>query len=54
MDVQMDNGDRFTVKEGDAYYIPPGHTAEANGGEKCVMIDVGGFTSYAKPKTEAA
>jgi hypothetical protein len=54
MEIHIDNGDRFTIHGGDAYYIPPGHTAEVNGSEKCVMIDVGGFTSYAKPKTEAA
>ncbi|MGZ3711540.1 MAG: cupin domain-containing protein [Bdellovibrionota bacterium] len=57
MTIQMTNGDQFTVKAGDAFHIPPGHTAWVEGKEKCVMIDVGGFKNYAmKPgaQTRAA
>jgi hypothetical protein len=48
MVIHMDNGEEFTVKAGDAYYIQPGHDAWTVGNERCVMIDVTGFRDYAK------
>jgi len=49
MMIHMDNGDEFRIHAGDAFHIPPGHDAWVEGNEKCVMIDVGGYKSYAKP-----
>lgn len=48
MVILMDNGDEFTIRKGDAFHIPPGHNARVEGNEKCVLIDVGGYKSYAK------
>jgi mannose-6-phosphate isomerase-like protein (cupin superfamily) len=45
----MDSGEQFTVQPGDALHIPPGHDAWTEGKEPCVLIDVTGVKSYAKP-----
>lgn len=49
MTVQMDNGEVFTVKQGEAFHIPPGHDAWVEGDETCEFIDVSGARDYAKP-----
>ena len=48
MTIQMDDGDQFTINEGEAFHIPAGHNPWVEGNEKCVMLDVGGYQSYAK------
>lgn len=53
MVIKMDDGKEFTVREGDAFHIPPGHNAWVEGKEKCVMLDVGGFQAYAKSQAYA-
>jgi hypothetical protein len=50
MVIQMSSGEQFTVQEGDAFHIPPGHDAWVEGTEPCVLIDVGGYAQYAKKK----
>jgi len=42
------SGEQFTVRPGDALYIPPGHDAWTEGNEPCVLIDVTGVKNYAK------
>jgi mannose-6-phosphate isomerase-like protein (cupin superfamily) len=54
MVVKMNDGTEIHVKAGDAYRIPPGHTAWVEGNEKCVMLDVGGYANYAKKQERAA
>lgn len=54
MVVRMDSGVEFRVHAGDAFHIPPGHDAWVEGDVNCVMVDVGGFTDYAKPAERAA
>ena len=49
MTIQMDNGEQFTIKAGEAFYLAPGHDAWVEGNEQCVLIDVTGFANYAKP-----
>lgn len=49
MTVKMDSGEQFTLHAGDALHIPPGHDAWTEGSETCVLIDVSGGKSYAKP-----
>lgn len=51
MTVQMKDGETFTVREGEAYQIPPGHDAWVEGG-KCVLVDITGFQDYAKPEAK--
>ena len=48
MVIHMNNGDEFTIREGDAFRIPAGHDAWVVGTEPCVLLDVGGSKSYAK------
>jgi mannose-6-phosphate isomerase-like protein (cupin superfamily) len=48
MTIRLVNGDEFTIRPGDAFFIPPGHDAWVIGNEPCVLIDVGGYSSYAK------
>lgn len=48
MTIRMVDGDEFTIRAGDAFGIPPEHDAWVVGDEPCVMIDVGGYRSYAK------
>jgi hypothetical protein len=45
----MDNGEQFTIKAGEAFYLAPGHDAWVEGDEPCILIDVTGFANYAKP-----
>ncbi|MGZ3650821.1 MAG: cupin domain-containing protein [Bdellovibrionota bacterium] len=54
MTIRMNDGTEFQVRAGEAYQIPPGHTARVEGKESCVMIDVMGFQNYAKPAEKAA
>jgi len=42
-------GERFTVRPGDVFHMPPGHDAWTEGNEACVIIDVTGVKNYAKP-----
>lgn len=51
MRIHMNDGSEFTIQKGDAFRIPPGHDAWVIGNEKCVLIDVGGYTDYAKKTT---
>jgi quercetin dioxygenase-like cupin family protein len=48
MVIHMDNGTEFTIHEGDAFHIPPGHDGWVEGNETCVLVDVGGYKTYAK------
>ena len=48
MVIRMNDGTQFTIRAGDAFQIPPGHTAWVEGPEKCVLIDVTGYKNYAK------
>jgi quercetin dioxygenase-like cupin family protein len=48
MVVRMDDGMEMTFGPGDAFYMPPGHDAWIVGDKRCVLIDVTGFTKYAK------
>jgi quercetin dioxygenase-like cupin family protein len=50
MTIQMKNGETFTLREGDAFNLEPGHEAWVEGDERCVLIDFGGFKDYAKKK----
>jgi len=50
MRVRMKDGTESEVGPGDAIYVAPGHDAWIVGNVRCVMIDVTGFGSYAKPK----
>jgi quercetin dioxygenase-like cupin family protein len=49
MTVKMDSGEQFTVRAGEAFQMPPGHDAWTEGSEPCVLIDVTGVKTYAKP-----
>lgn len=49
MTVKMDSGKQFTVPTGDGFYMPPGYDAWTEGKEACVLIDVTGVKTYAKP-----
>jgi mannose-6-phosphate isomerase-like protein (cupin superfamily) len=49
MTIKMDNGEQFTIKAGEAFYLAPGHDAWVEGDEPCILIDVTGFATYAKP-----
>jgi len=48
MTIRMNDGTEFKIHTGDAFHIPPGHDAWVDGKERCVLVDVGGFTNYAK------
>jgi quercetin dioxygenase-like cupin family protein len=49
MVVKMDDGSEEEFGPGDAFYMPPGHDAWIVGDQSCVLIDVTGFSQYAKP-----
>jgi quercetin dioxygenase-like cupin family protein len=49
----MDDGQEFRIKAGDAFHIPPGHDAWVDGDETCVLLDIGGYSDYAKAKKAA-
>jgi uncharacterized cupin superfamily protein len=48
MRVYMDDGSEVEVNAGDVLAIPPGHDAEVQGPEACVMVDFGEIGDYAK------
>jgi mannose-6-phosphate isomerase-like protein (cupin superfamily) len=48
MTIHMDDGQEMEVAAGDVFSIPPGHDAEVNGAEPCVMVDFGQVGAYAK------
>ena len=50
MRVRMNDGTEVEVGPGDAFHMPPGHDAWIVGNQRCVLIDVTGFGTYAKPK----
>ena len=49
MAVRMDDGTESEVGPGDVVYIAPGHDAWIVGDEACIMYDVTGMPTYAKP-----
>jgi quercetin dioxygenase-like cupin family protein len=49
MAVKMDDGTEMEFGPGDAFYMPPGHDAWVVGDQHCVLIDVTGFGTFAKP-----
>ncbi len=51
--IRMDDGQEFRIKAGDAFHIPPGHDAWVDGDETCVLLDIGGYSDYAKAKKAA-
>jgi len=46
---RMDDGTEAEVGPGDVVYIAPGHDAWIVGDEACIMDDVTGMPTYAKP-----
>jgi mannose-6-phosphate isomerase-like protein (cupin superfamily) len=48
MVVHMNSGEEFTIRAGDSFRIPPGHDAWVVGNGPCVLVDVTGFSNYAK------
>jgi quercetin dioxygenase-like cupin family protein len=50
MRVRMKDGSETEVGPGDTFYMPPGHDAWTVGNQACVLVDVTGFGTYAKPK----
>lgn len=48
MEITMDDGNTFRIRAGDAFEISPGHHARVIGEETCELIDVSGYTQYAK------
>lgn len=48
MRVRMDDGQEEELGPGDFVRIEPGHDAWVVGNEACVMVDFGGYESYAK------
>jgi hypothetical protein len=50
MVIRMDDGTEYTLIEGDAAFIPPGHDAWVPGSEPCVFLDFQGGAHYAKPQ----
>jgi mannose-6-phosphate isomerase-like protein (cupin superfamily) len=53
MHVVMDDGQQFDVEPGDYMFCPPGHDAWTVGDEACVILDVAGAASYARPSRGA-
>ena len=49
MAVRMDDGDEVESGPGDAFHMPAGHDAWIVGDDACVLIDVTGMSTYAKP-----
>jgi hypothetical protein len=54
MKIAMDDGEQKEIKPGDAFMIEPGHDAWVVGNEKCVMLDVSGFSHYAESPRPSA
>ena len=48
MRIRMDDGQEDEIGPGDFMRIEPGHDAWVVGNEACVLVDFGGFESYAK------
>ena len=48
MRVRMDDGQEEELRPGDFVHIDPGHDAWVVGDEPCVMVDFGGYETYAK------
>jgi quercetin dioxygenase-like cupin family protein len=48
MKVVMDGGEELEVGPGDVFLMPPGHDAWIVGEERCVLLDFGGLSGYAK------
>ena len=49
MVVKMDDGEEVEFGPGDAFYMPPGHDAWIVGDERCILLDVTGMSTYARP-----
>ena len=50
--VEMDDGTALDIKQGDVYYIPPGHDAWVVGDEPYVSVDwAPNNEDFAKPKS---
>ncbi|MDB5797714.1 MAG: cupin [Paucimonas sp.] len=49
MCVRMDSGEEATYREGDFFYMHPGHDAWVVGDQPCVMLDFTGAADYARP-----
>jgi quercetin dioxygenase-like cupin family protein len=47
--VKMENGDEVTMRQGDFFYVPPGHDSWVVGDEDYVSLHILGGESYAKP-----
>ena len=52
MHIVMDDGQEVEVGPGDYMLCPPGHDAWTIGDEACVMLDVTGASSYARPSRD--
>ena len=50
MHVKMDDGTEYEFGPGEIGEVPPGHDAWVVGNETCVLIDITGMETYAKPK----
>ncbi len=48
MHIRMDDGTGMDIGPGDFFEIEPGHDAWVLGDEPCVLIDFGGYSSYAE------
>jgi ethanolamine utilization protein EutQ (cupin superfamily) len=48
MKAVMDDGQELEFGPGDVMWLPPGHDAWILGDEPCVIVDFGGYESYAK------
>lgn len=53
MRIVMDDGQQMEVGPGDYVVVSPGHDAWTLGNEACVMLDIAGMESYARPSREA-
>ena len=47
LEVQMDDGSRYTTRAGDVSMLPPGHDAWVVGEKPVILIDFQGMTTYA-------
>ncbi len=54
MRIRMDDGTEEEVGPGDFLRVEPGHDAWVVGDEACVMLDFGGYETYAKPTAPRA
>jgi len=48
MDIQMENGDKVTIKEGETYFVPPGHLPEFK--RDTVMVEFSQDTTFTNEK----